>query len=77
MHLTEEREAEIREEIRKLALSLIASGRVDPTKGEPDYGLLIEAYRNYSSWLAKAEAIVVDTISQNLENFGKKKPEHD
>lgn len=41
MELTDERAAEIQEEIRQLALSLIASGRVDPTKEEPSYGLLV------------------------------------
>lgn len=60
MELSEKREAEIREELRQLALSLVASGRVDPTKEEPDFHLLMEAYDNFSAWLAKGEAIVVE-----------------
>lgn len=71
MELTDERAAEIQEEIRQLALSLIASGRVDPTKEEPSYRLLVEAYKNYSEWVAKAGAVVTEATRESYRNFGK------
>ena len=73
MKLTKKREAEIRAEIRQLAFSLVASGRIDPTKGDLDYRDLVEAYEKFSKWLTMGETYVVETTRERLKNALKKR----
>lgn len=64
MRLDEKREAEINEEVRQIALALLASGEVCVEKGELDYEKLVKAYFNFSKWVAKAQALVIDEIQE-------------